>query len=160
MNRKFFFAILAFISFLVIRCGSDTQKENQNDKMTSNNKDTVVISQGANSKGIGRFKEVKLTHPLDEDMIAKAQLIFNAKCFACHKLTSEKLVGPGWKGVTDRREPEWIMNFITNTQVMLDKDLAAQSDLVTCVVRMPNQDLSDEQARQMLEFMRKNDGKN
>jgi cytochrome c551/c552 len=93
-------------------------------------------------------------------MIAKVQPIYNAKCIACHKLTDEKLVGPGWKGITDRREPEWIMNFITNTQVMLDKDLVAQSDLVTCVVRMPNQDLTDEQARQMLEFMRKNDGKN
>ena len=43
---------------------------------------------------------------------------------------------------------------------MLDKDLVAQSELVTCVVRMPNQQLTDEQARQMLEFMRNNDGKN
>jgi cytochrome c551/c552 len=157
MPCKFFFAIAAFMSFFLIRCGSDTQKEKQN---ASNNKDTVVISHGVNSKGIGRFKEVKLTHPLDEDMIAKVQPIYNAKCIACHKLTDEKLVGPGWKGITDRREPEWIMNFITNTQVMLDKDLVAQSDLVTCIVRMPNQDLTDEQARQMLEFMRKNDGKN
>src|SRR6266487_5921931 len=160
MSRKFLLTISAFVSLLVIRCSPDRQKENKNDKMTSANKDTVVISQGVNSKGIGRFKEVKLTHPLDEDMIAKAQLIYNAKCFACHKLTTEKLVGPGWKGVTDRREPEWIMNFITNTQVMLDKDLAAESMMVTCVVRMPNQDLTDEQARQILEYMRKNDGKN
>jgi cytochrome c551/c552 len=160
MNRKFFFVIAAFISFLIIRCGSGKQKENQNDKTSANNKDTVVISQGVNSKGIGRFNDVKLTHPLDEDMIAKAGPLYNAKCIACHKLTDEKLVGPGWKGITDRREPEWIMNFITNTQVMLDKDLAAQSDLVTCIVRMPNQDLTDEQARQVLEFMRKNDGKN
>jgi cytochrome c551/c552 len=159
MNRRFLFVVSVFISFLIIRCGSDKQKENQNDKTSSTNKDTVVISQGANSKGIGRFKEVKLTHPLDEGMIAKAEPIYSAKCIACHKLTDEKLVGPGWKAITDRREPEWIMNFITNTQVMLDKDLAAQSDLVTCVVRMPNQDLTDEQARQMLEFMRKNDGK-
>ena len=83
-----------------------------------------------------------------------------AKCIACHKLTDEKLVGPGWKAVTDRRTPEWVMNFATNTQVMLDKDLVAQADLVTCVVRMPNQDLTDEQARDMLEFMRSNDGKN
>jgi hypothetical protein len=30
--------------------------------------------------------------------------------------------------VTDRRTPEWIMNWITNTKVMLDKDLAAQAD--------------------------------
>ncbi len=160
MSRKFLLTISAFVSLLVIRCSPDRQKENKNDKMTSGSKDTVIISQGVNSKGIGRFKDVKLTHPLDEDMIAKAQPIYNAKCFACHKLTSEKLVGPGWQGVTDRRTPEWIMNFITNTQVMLDKDLEAQSMTVTCVVRMPNQDLTDEQARQMLEFMRKNDGKN
>ncbi len=159
MDRKFWFAVSAFTSFLIISCGSNTGKEKPNDKNAST-KDTVVISQGVNSKGIGRFKEVKLTHPLDADMIAKAQLIYNAKCFACHKLTTEKLVGPGWKGVTDRREPEWIMNFITNTQVMLDKDLAAESMMVTCVVRMPNQDLTDEQARQILEYMRKNDGKN
>jgi hypothetical protein len=159
MNSKFLFAITAFVSFLVIRCGSDNQKEKQNDKMVSNTKDTVVIYRGENSKGIGRFKDVKLTHPLDEDMVAKAQPFYNAKCMACHKLSDEKLVGPGWQGITDRRTPEWIMNFITNTQVMLDKDLVAQSDLITCIVRMPNQDLTDEQARQMLEFMRKNDGK-
>lgn len=160
MNRKYLFAISAFISFLAIRCSSDTQMKKPDNKMTSGNKDTVVISQGVNSKGIGRFKEIKLTHPLDEKMITSGEIIYNAKCFACHKLTNEKLVGPGWKGVTDRRAPEWIMNFITNTQVMLDKDLLAQSEMVTCVVRMPNQDLTDEQARQMLEFMRKNDGKN
>jgi len=52
------------------------------------------------------------------------------------------------------------MNFITNTQVMLDKDLTAQSEIVSCLVRMPNQDLTDAQARAMLELMRKIDGKN
>jgi len=160
LNRKFLVGISAFIVCFAAGCGSDTQSEKKSDKMTSSSTDTVVISQGINSKGIGRFKEIKLTHPLDEDMVAKAEVIYNAKCFACHKLTTEKLVGPGWKGVTDRRSPEWIMNFITNTQVMLDKDLEAQSMMVTCVVRMPSQDLSDDQARQMLEFMRKNDGKN
>ncbi|HYM92986.1 MAG TPA: c-type cytochrome [Chitinophagaceae bacterium] len=164
MNRKILFVFAVAASFLLIKCGSNDQKEEQagntDTSTTSPNKDTVVISQGSNSKGIGRFNNVKLTHPLNEDMITKAQPIYNAKCMACHKLTDEKLVGPGWKGITDRRTPEWIMNFITNTQVMLDKDLVAQSDLVTCVVRMPNQDLTDEQAREMLEFMRKNDGKN
>jgi mono/diheme cytochrome c family protein len=153
-------ASFMFICSLMTRCTNETENKTQNAKTTSSKTDTVVLSQGSNSKGIGRFKEVSLTHPLDEAMISKAQVIYNAKCFACHKLTTEKLVGPGWKGVTDRRTPEWILNFITNTEVMLDKDLVAQSDLVTCVVRMPSQGLTDEQARQMLEFMRKNDGKN
>ena len=52
------------------------------------------------------------------------------------------------------------MNFITNTNVMLDSDLVAQQLVVTCITRMPNQNLSDDQARAILEFMRKNDGKN
>ena len=160
MRTRLLLGAFICISSLMSSCNSGTPKENQNTSKPTTKTDTVVISQGLNSKGIGRFKDVALTHPLDLDMVRNAQVIYNAKCFACHKLTSEKLVGPGWKGVTDRRTPEWILNFITNTQVMLDKDLVAQSDLVTCVVRMPNQGLTDEQARQLLEFMRSNDGKN
>ena len=70
----------------------------------------------------------------------------------------EKLVGPGWKGVTTRFRPEWIMNFITNTNEMLEKDPAAQKQLEICLVRMPDQSLPDDDARHLLEFMRKNDG--
>jgi hypothetical protein len=80
------------------------------------------------------------------------------KCSSCHKLTDEKLVGPGWKGVTTRKKPEWIMNFITNPDPMIDKDPELQAQLELCLVRMPNQGLSDNDARNILEFMRKNDG--
>ena len=121
--------------------------------------DTVVMLAGINSKGIGRFTNIQLTHPLDAVMLEKGSSIYQSKCFACHKLTTELLMGPGWAGVTDRRTPEWIMNWITNTKIMLDKDLAAQADLAVCLIRMPEQDLTDEQARDVLEFMRKNDGK-
>jgi hypothetical protein len=67
-------------------------------------------------------------------------------------------VGPGWKGVTERFKPEWIMNFVTNTDEMLNKDPKAQALLEICLVRMPNQNLTDNDARQLLEYMRKNDG--
>ena len=73
-------------------------------------------------------------------------------------MTDEKLVGPGWKGVTKRRTAEWIMNFITNPDPMIDKDPEAQAMLELCLVRMPNQSLSDGEARNILEFMLKNDG--
>ena len=102
---------------------------------------------------------MQLTHPLDEKMIAEGQNVYNLKCSSCHKLTDEKLVGPGWKGVTDRRTPEWIMNFVTNTEEMLEKDTAAQNLLEVCLVKMPNQNLQEADARGILEFMRKNDGK-
>jgi hypothetical protein len=42
--------------------------------------------------------------------------------------------------------------------MMLETDPEAQRLLELCMVRMPNQNLSTEQARQVLEFMRSNDG--
>ena len=85
--------------------------------------------------------------------------VYSVKCQSCHKLTNERLVGPGWKGVTGRNAAEWIMNFITNTDEMLNKDPKAQAQLEICLVRMTNQNLADEDARALYEFMRKNDGK-
>lgn len=41
---------------------------------------------------------------------------------------------------------------------MIDKDPELQAQLEICLVRMPNQNLSEEDARNILEFMRKNDG--
>jgi hypothetical protein len=63
-------------------------------------------------------------------------------------------VGPGWKGVTERRKPEWIMNMIMNVDVMLSEDPEAQKLLEECLVRMPNQNLNRTEAREVLEFMR------
>ena len=60
-------------------------------------------------------------------MAAGGEKIYGVKCSGCHKLTDEKLVGPGWKGVSERHKPEWIMNFITNTDEMINKDPKAQA---------------------------------
>ncbi|MBS1668682.1 MAG: cytochrome c [Bacteroidetes bacterium] len=168
MKQSFLFFIVAGIGLMAAQCTSNPSNSNKdstakitNDSAAVKGKtDTVVEMSGINSKGIGRFKDIQLSHPVNEKMAAAGQAIYGSKCFACHKLTNELLVGPGWKGVTDRRTPEWIMNWITNTKVMIDKDLAAQADMAVCLIRMPNQDLTDEQARDVLEFMRKNDGKN
>lgn len=110
------------------------------------------------NRGLGKFTTVDLGTKLNETMAAEGEKIQSVKCSACHKLTDEKLVGPGWKGVTSRHKPEWIMNFITNPDPMIDKDPKVQAMLEICLVRMPNQSLNDTDARNLLEFMRKNDG--
>jgi mono/diheme cytochrome c family protein len=158
MKRSLFYIMAAIISIGAVQCGSNTQNAN-NAPSRDTNVQKVIVFLGKNAKGIGRFKNIQLTHPLDEAMVAKGKAIFQSKCVACHKLTTEKLVGPGWSGVTDRRSPDWIMNWITNTKVMVDRDLAAQADLAICLIRMPDQELNDDQARNVLEFMRENDGK-
>lgn len=102
--------------------------------------------------------EIQLTTPLNTEWVSGGKNIYDLKCMACHKLTNEKLVGPGWAGVTKNRKPTWIINMITNVDMMLDTDPEAQKLLEQCLVRMPNQNVSKEEARQILEFMRKNDG--
>ena len=109
-------------------------------------------------RGEGKFKDVQLEASLDAALAEKGEKAYELKCASCHKLTEEKLVGPGWAGVTSRHKPEWILNFMTNTDQMLDKDPKAQAMLEICMVRMPNQNLTDEDAMGLLEFMRKNDG--
>ena len=102
--------------------------------------------------------DITLATPLDQTMVAAGKGTYELKCQSCHKLTEEKLVGPGWKDVTTRRKPVWIMNMITNVDMMLETDPEAQKLLEQCLVRMPNQNLDKDQARQVLEFMRSNDG--
>ena len=102
--------------------------------------------------------EIKYETPLNAAWVAHGKSIYELKCGSCHKLTEDRLVGPGWKGVTKRRQPVWIMNMITNVDMMLESDPEAQKLLEQCMVRMPNQNISKEDARIILEYMRSNDG--
>ena len=102
--------------------------------------------------------EIQLNNPLNQEWVTAGKGIYEMKCQSCHRLNEERLVGPGWKGVTQRREPVWIMNMITNVDMMLESDPEAQKLLEQCLVRMPNQNVSKEDARKILEFMRSNDG--
>jgi cytochrome c551/c552 len=155
------FLIVSGLAALFLACGGGEEKKSESAASTPASPEpaaTAPASGGDASKGIGKFTKVDLPATLNPKMAEAGQTIYDVKCGACHKLTEERLVGPGWKGVTSRRAPEWIMNFATNVDEMLAKDPEAQAQLEVCLVRMPNQNLTDDDARHVLEFMRKNDG--
>ena len=91
---------------------------------------------------------------IDNALVEKGKTTYDVKCQACHSTGANRVVGPGWKGITTRREPVWIMNMILNVDVMLSDDPEAQKLLEECLVRMPNQNLSKNEGREVLEFMR------
>ena len=144
------------ISALVIACAPDKPKNAEEIPEQAKSVPEAVITDP--TKGIGAVKNVTLHSPLEQDRIGRGLAIYEMKCSACHKLDDKRFVGPGWKDVTKRRKPEWIMNMVTNVEVMLDKDPDAQLLLELCLTRMPNQNVSIGDARDILEFMRKNDG--
>ncbi len=152
-NMLFFFLALFFIA-----CGGSPESGDSNAPKTKA-KPMVAEEPADDGKGVGEFKNVELNDPLDASMASKGKGVYEMKCSACHKLTDKRVVGPGWAGVTERRKPEWIMNMITNVDVMLAEDPAAQAQLKECLVRMPNQNLTADDARNVLEFMYENDSK-
>lgn len=149
MKKVFIFLSLATTLYM---CG---QPKNSDAAASSSTPPAAQSEAPADIPGL--IKEVALNNPLNQDMVTKGEGIYDMKCSACHKLTDQRVVGPGWKGITSKRKPEWIMNMITNVDVMLEKDPDAQKLLAECLTRMPNQNVTLDDARNILEFMLKND---
>ncbi len=153
-------AILLLMGAFIAACSGSADKSTATSETQST--ETAKTTNGNPAydpqRGEGKFTEVAVGATVDQPMAAAGEKVYNVKCVSCHKLTSEKLVGPGWLGVTDRHTAPWIMNFTTNTDAMLDKDPKAQAQLEICLVRMPNQNIADADARNLYEFMRRNDG--
>lgn len=145
------------ICVTIYACSNNSSSENKTGGTAESTAPAPNPSNDPN-RGIGKFTKVDVSPALDAKMAEAGTKVYDVKCASCHKLTDEKLVGPGWKDVTKRYTAEWIMNFATNTDEMLSKDPAAMAQLEICLVRMPNQGLTDDDARHVYEFMRKNDG--
>lgn len=153
--------IVTGITAFLFSCGGNEagkSGESQGSESAAKNAESVSSAEMDAKRGVGKFTKVDISPTLDTKMAEAGTTVYDVKCASCHKLTDERLVGPGWKGVTQRRTAEWIMNFATNTDEMLAKDPEAQAQLEVCLVRMPNQNLTDDDARHVYEYMRKNDG--
>lgn len=159
---------LATLALTLFACGGDKQTDTIPSNTTETTTGTSTADEGTATastdaatydpkRGLGKHENVDVSK-FDPAMAAAGKKIAEVKCTSCHKPTDEKLVGPGWAGVTKRQTPEWIMNFISNPDPMIDVDPELQKQLELCLVRMPNQSLSDTDAREVLEYMREIDG--
>lgn len=102
--------------------------------------------------GVGPITEVEVG-PIDEGLAATGEETFVIKCSACHKL-DERYVGPPLRGVTERRSPAFIMNMILNPEGMLAQHPEVQALLAQFAVPMANQNLTQADARAVLEYLR------
>ena len=162
-NLKLFLIGLATIT--IISCGGDKKTESSTESNSAEASSASAESESTSSgdydpkRGLGKYDESNVdVSKFDATMAAEGKKIAEVKCTSCHKPTEEKLVGPGWKGVTTRQTAHWIMNFITNPDPMINVDPELQKQLEFCLVRMPNQGLNETEARQVVEYMREIDG--
>ena len=107
-----------------------------------------------NNKGIGPIKNLDFPADIDTEMAARGEASFNAICVACHMI-DQRMIGPALKGVYDRRSPEWVMNMILNPDGMLKEDPIAKALLKEYNnAIMLNQNLTEEEARDLAEYLR------
>jgi cytochrome c551/c552 len=104
-------------------------------------------------KGIGPITSIEIGE-LDTALAGKGKAAYKTNgCTACHKI-SKRFVGPALKGVTQRRSPEWIMNMILDPEGMVANNEAAKQLLIEYNAPMANQNVSEEDARAILEYFR------
>lgn len=103
--------------------------------------------------GIGPVTEPITLGPIDAAAAAEGERIFQTNCSACHKM-DEKYVGPALGDVTERRTPAFILNMIMNPQEMVERHPVAKQLLAEHMSFMPYQNVTLDQARQILEYLR------
>ena len=154
--------ILLFIMALIMfGCGGgqskiDKIKEQSKMETASNEESNVPASERITleNKGVGPIKNLELSPTIDQEMVDRGLALFNTNCSACHKI-DKRFIGPSPKGIMKRRSPEWIMNMILDPQLMVEQDRCAKDLLVEFNgAAMANQNMTEEQARDILEYFR------
>jgi len=76
-------------------------------------------------------------------------------CAACHTIGGGKIVGPDLKGISDKREEDWIIKFVQNSTELIasgDADAKAIFEEFNSITMPPNA-LSDDQVRSIIAYI-------
>ncbi len=136
---------------LLIGCGGQDSGNQQ--AGSESNKDDTGLTEFEQENGIGPVTEQISLGEINKSLAQEGEALFETKCSACHKL-DERYVGPPQRDLLDRRSPEYIMNMILNPAEMVKKHPEAKKMLAEFMTPMPNQNLSREEARSILEYFR------
>jgi cytochrome c len=103
--------------------------------------------------GIGPITEEVVLGEPDQDLAERGEEVFQFNCEACHRM-DQRFVGPPLGDVLDRRSPAFVMNFILNPEQMVREHPEGQALVAEYPLIMPFQNISEEQARAILEYLR------
>ncbi len=152
-----FFSLLLSAAFVLLlpACGSGESEEEASAEETEEPQSMIEDEPEASPFGVGPIlEEIVLPEEIDQELVAKGKALYNQKCVACHN-PERDLIGPSQKGVFERRHPTWVMNMILNPEEMVKKDPVARELFEKYnKVMMTNMDLTREEARAIMEYVR------
>lgn len=84
---------------------------------------------------------------------ASGKQIFDQSCSGCHTIGGGVLIGPDLKDVTQRRDPQWIKNFVTDPAKMVASDPTAQQLRQGFNITMPTLGLTVDQIDRLVTYL-------
>ncbi len=149
--------LMVLLGVGLMACGGEKKTEAPAEKPAEQQEQAAASQEqaatSASDIGVGPVTHVELSEEVDMELARQGEEIFNQICVACHRM-DQRLVGPPLRGVTERRRPEWIMNMILNPEEMIKKDPIAKQLFAEYMTPMTQQNLTEEQARAILEYFR------
>ncbi|MFH5832328.1 c-type cytochrome [Halalkalibaculum sp. DA3122] len=142
--------LILAVAFVAMGCGGQNSEANGNSNSDSGNSDTE-LTDFEMTNGIGPVKEEITIQEVDPELAEKGAEIFDVKCSACHKM-DERYVGPPLGGILNSRTPAFVMNMILNPDEMVEKHPIPKALFREYLTPMPNQQLSREEARAVVEY--------
>lgn len=154
-----------FLTLIALSCGGEEKKEEKAKVQLKKQTTTKTVEPKATNakasetidltnKGVGPITSVDISAPVDQAMANQGKDVFDKMCTACHRV-GKKFIGPPPNGILERRSPEWIMNMILDPEGMVQKDPLAKALLIEFNGSpMANQNLTQEEARSVLEYFR------
>ncbi len=86
---------------------------------------------------------------------ADGEAIFNQRCAVCHSIGGGRMAGPDLKDVNASYPEQWLINFTQSAKRMIDAgDAQAKKLLDEYKIVMPDQDLSAEEVRAVLMYIK------
>lgn len=147
---KLMIVISLSLAFTLSGCGGNGGDGNQSQAQKQQNENG--LSAFEMEHGIGPVTEtISLGDEVDPELAQKGKELFELKCSACHRV-NERYIGPAMNDVLDRRSPTYVMNMILNPDGMTKNHPEAKKLLQEYMSPMPNQGLSQEEARAIVEF--------
>ncbi|MFO7798223.1 MAG: cytochrome c [Rhodohalobacter sp.] len=147
-------SLTLLFSFTLIFAACSGGESGQESGASSEPQQEEGLSDFEMEHGIGPITErMEISDEIDGEMRARGQEIFEMKCEMCHNMEG-RMVGPALGDVAERRSPEYIMNMILNPGGMARNHPEGKKLVQEYMSVMPFQNVKEEDARALVEYLR------
>jgi protein SCO1/2 len=144
--------------------GNDATGEWQRDNVMGDLDRVILTIRAMDPKWRDQVRPATRTNAMNTGMAMghqPGQAMYKKICTGCHTIGVGDRVGPDLRGVTERRDRNWLISFLRDPPGMLARNDPAAREMAAKfeAVRMPNLRLSEQDAADLISFLKEENQK-